>query len=67
MSATGSGALNPEDVSILFFERDGLDVQIHSLGIDKEGNVLNAPRQLPPILHGRNDQVFGVVVSVRDY
>ncbi len=39
----GVGTLNPEDVSILFFERDELDVQIHSLGIDREGNVLNAP------------------------
>ena len=39
----GNGALKPEDVSILFFERDGLDVHIHSLGIDGEGNVLNAP------------------------
>ena len=39
----GNRALKPEDVSILFFERDGLDVQIHSLGIDEEGNVLNAP------------------------
>ena len=39
----GVGTLNPEDVSILFFERDELDVQIHSLGIDREGNVLDAP------------------------
>lgn len=39
----GFGELKPEDVSILFFERDGLDVHIHSLGIDGEGNVLNAP------------------------
>ena len=39
----GSGALKPEDVSILFFERDDLDVHIHSLGIDGEGNVENAP------------------------
>ena len=39
----GNGVLNPEDVSILFFEREGLDVHIHSLGIDGEGNVLNAP------------------------
>lgn len=39
----GNGTLNPEDVSILFFEREGLDVHIHSLGIDEEGNVLNAP------------------------
>ncbi len=36
-------SLKPEDVSILFFERRGLDVRIHSLRIDKEGNVLDAP------------------------
>ena len=39
----GVAALQPEDVSILFFERDGLDVHIHSLKIDGGGNVLNAP------------------------
>ncbi|MYB77772.1 MAG: AAA family ATPase [Chloroflexi bacterium] len=32
--------LEPEDVSILYFERDELDVHIHSLGIDGEGNVV---------------------------
>ena len=36
-------SLKPEDVSILFFERDELDVNIHSIGIDQEGNILNAP------------------------
>ena len=35
--------LKPKDVSILFFERKGLSVDIHSIKIDKEGNVLNAP------------------------
>ncbi len=39
----GKTNLKPEDVSILFFERNNLSVQIHSLRIDKEGNVLNAP------------------------
>ncbi len=33
-----------EQVSILYFEREELDVRIHSLSLDKEGNVLNAPR-----------------------
>lgn len=33
----------PEDVSILFFERDGTEVKIHSLRLDAEGNVLGAP------------------------
>jgi len=36
-------ALLPEHVSILFFERGTLDVRIHSLRIDDEGNILDAP------------------------
>ena len=36
-------SLKPEDVSILFFEREDLDVRIHSLQIDKEGNIEGAP------------------------
>ena len=39
-----AGALKPDDVSILFFERDALDVHIHSLRIDKEGNIVDAPK-----------------------
>lgn len=35
--------LKPEDVSILFFERKDMDVRIHSLEFDEEGNVLGAP------------------------
>ena len=36
--------LRPEDVSILFFERKNLDVQIHSIRIDEMGNILDAPQ-----------------------
>ena len=36
-------SLKPDDVSILFFERGDLDVHIHSLRIDEEGNIVNAP------------------------
>ena len=39
----GAGRLKPEDVSILYFERRDLDVRIHSLRLDEEGNVLGAP------------------------
>ena len=39
----GKGRLKPEDVSILYFERRDLDVRIHSLRIDQEGNILGAP------------------------
>lgn len=40
----GTTRLKPDDVSILFFERDNLDVRIHSLRLDKQGNVLDAPQ-----------------------
>ena len=39
----GRTKLTPDDVSILFFERGDLDVRIHSLRLDGEGNVLNVP------------------------
>lgn len=39
----GVTKLKPEDVSILYFERGDLDVRIHSLRLDEEGNVLDAP------------------------
>ena len=39
----GTTKLKPEDVSILFFERSEMDVNIHSLRLDEEGNVLDAP------------------------
>ena len=35
--------LRPEDVSILFFESGELEVTIHSLRLDQEGNVRDAP------------------------
>ena len=39
----GTTSLTPDDVSILFFERGELDVRIHSLSLDDQGNVLDAP------------------------
>ena len=39
----GKTGLKPEDVSILFFEEGELDVNIHSIRLDKNGNVLDAP------------------------
>ena len=39
----GVAGIKPEDVSILYFERNGLDVKIHSISIDREGNINGAP------------------------
>ena len=35
--------LKPDDVSLLFFDRTDLDVRIHSLRFDEQGNLLDAP------------------------
>ena len=35
--------LRPEDVTVLYFERDDLDVRIHPIGFDEDGNVQDAP------------------------
>ena len=35
--------LEAEDVSILYFQREDLDVRIHSIRVDDEGSVLDAP------------------------
>ncbi len=37
------GLIEPDNVSVLYFERVGLDVKIYSLRYDKEGNVVGAP------------------------
>ena len=39
----GTTNLNPKDVSLLFFERGDLDVNIHSIEFDEAGSVNGAP------------------------
>ena len=36
--------LRPEDVSLLYFEREGLGIHIHALRFDEYGNVRGAPK-----------------------
>ena len=35
--------LKPDDVILLYFERDDLDVRIHPIRFDEDGNVQDAP------------------------
>lgn len=39
----GRSALKPEDVTVLYFERNGQEVDIHPIRFDELGNVLDAP------------------------
>jgi hypothetical protein len=36
-------SLSPGDVTILFFQRVGTDVEIHPLRLDENGNIQSAP------------------------
>ena len=36
-------SIKPDDVSLVFFERDGLEVFLHSLTVDELGNIDGAP------------------------
>ena len=56
----GNGRLEPEDVSILFFERSGLDVQIHSLRLDKQGNILDAPSSYRRFFMEEQERSLGI-------
>lgn len=43
MDVRDKKGVEPKDVSILFFERDGLDVTVRQLEIDERGNIIGAP------------------------
>ena len=58
--------LKPEDVSILFFERDDLDVHIHSLRFDEEGNVLTLRRVTADSSWKRLEGLYGRDEFCRD-
>lgn len=36
--------LRPDDVSIVYFERNGLEVRLHSISVDVLGNIVGAPQ-----------------------
>ena len=44
----GTSGLKPNDVSLLYFERNNLSVSIHALGWDQEGNLVSRDGGIPP-------------------
>ena len=52
--------LKPEDVSILFFERQELDVHIHSLRLDGEGNILDVPPSYRNFFMEESQRLWGL-------
>lgn len=56
----GTAKLKPDDVSILYFERDDLDVKIYSIRLDKEGNVLDAPNSYRKFFMDETKRSIGI-------
>ena len=52
--------LKPEDVSILYFERGESDVKIHSVRLDDQGNVLDAPDSYGAFLMEETRRSIGI-------
>ena len=52
--------LKPEDVSILFFERQGRSVQIHSIRLDQQGNLIGAPPSYRSFFLEETDKFLGL-------
>ena len=51
--------LQPEDVSILYFEPNGNAVTIHNLTLDEEGNLQNAPAGYRDFFLTETDRLLG--------
>ena len=54
------GKISPDDVSILWFERHSLDVRIHSLRIDANGNITDAPENYRAFFMKESARSLGV-------
>ena len=52
--------LDPEGVSILYFERGAKDVQIHSIRIDGDGNVVNPPPSYREFFRQESNRSLGI-------
>lgn len=56
----GATGLKPEDVSILYFERDDLEVKIHSITIDEQGNLENCPDSYGDFFMAETRRLVGI-------
>lgn len=54
------GLAKPGDVSILYFERDSSGVNIHQIGIDEGGNIVNAPSGYRKFFEQETDRLLGL-------
>lgn len=54
------GHWKPEQIAILFFERKRLDVKVHQIRIDKEGNLEGAPPSYRKFFLEEEQRILGI-------
>ena len=55
----GIGGLEPDDISIVYFERCDRAVKMHSIGVDTEGNLLGVPPDYRRFFMDESRWLFG--------
>lgn len=58
--------LSPSDVSVLYFERNGREVNINQMALDTDGNLLNAPSGYRRFFLDEERRFLGLSTNVRD-
>ena len=53
------GNIPPEDVSVIYFETKKDHVQAHNISFDKEGNLINAPKNYRDFFIKENNALLG--------
>ena len=56
----GATGLKPEDVSILYFERNELEVNIHSITMDEQGNLQDCPDSYGDFFMAETRRLIGI-------
>ena len=56
----GVGGLEPDDVSIVYFEKRGHEVQMHSMGVDRAGNLTGVPPGYRDFFMAESDRFLGL-------
>ena len=51
--------LKPEDVVLLYFEREGIEVKVHPIRIDRDGNLVDAPPGYRRFFLEEEERFFG--------
>jgi hypothetical protein len=52
--------LSHQDCGILYFERGGHEVQVHPIGLDDEGNLLNVPQGYRDFFLEETNRILGI-------